>query len=163
MAKSKNEYLCEGGGMTVGQGGIRLDEDNDKCCLVVPIELGVKIITLIIVLDAAIIIWNGLDYFSHEFFWGILNYLCLAPMVIGSIYFLQFLMNDTPETRAALPKGCLLVVLTQVCLLGYFVAQYLFLDGFEFSDALYSIALTVLSLLLFFYYMGVLKRFADKI
>ena len=110
------------------EGGIT--EDADKCCLFVPIKLGVQIVGILIVVSAGLGVLNLLGALSvGALVYTILLGASLAPAVLSAFYFLKFLINDNSDTRAQLPTACALIILQQLVQVGAFVVYVLIYNG----------------------------------
>eukprot|EP00355_Strombidium_rassoulzadegani_P002906 CAMPEP_0168612538 /NCGR_PEP_ID=MMETSP0449_2-20121227/2971_1 /TAXON_ID=1082188 /ORGANISM="Strombidium rassoulzadegani, Strain ras09" /LENGTH=161 /DNA_ID=CAMNT_0008653111 /DNA_START=274 /DNA_END=759 /DNA_ORIENTATION=+ len=141
------------------EGGIT--EDADKCCLCVPIKLGVTIIGILMVLSGALGILSLLGTLSVNIILAIIFGASLAPVLVSSFFFLKYLLNDTPETRAQLPTACALIILSQIIGLAGNVVYVLFY-GASFGSLINQLISSGITAVLYFYYMGVCKRFAES-
>ena len=94
---------------------IRIKEDNDKCCLCIDREIGVKLISVWTILTTARFVKYGLDltrWDSNIYFIGYC--ICLFPLILSAWYFIQYLMHDEASTRDKLPRACTFVIYSSI-------------------------------------------------
>ena len=149
---------------TIKEGLSLPGEADDKCCWFVPIKIGVIIIGICMILSATSMVFNAFTWITSGgafFIYGVLMGAAAAPLVLGAWFYIKFFMADSADTRAGLTKACMLVILAQTCAFGVVVVMTIigpYTIGTAFSY-LISMGITVI---IFFYYAGVAKRFASQ-
>ena len=163
--KEEQETLCEGGAMTAGPPNMG---DQGNCCLCFPLKVGIQVLSVLVVIgavysaiDAVLILISSNPVFP--FLWNVIFTACKVPEILGAIFFLQFLMKDTPETRASLVKGCMLEILGYVCNVGASILYVLLNSNAGFNVVLGAVIGGAIGVLLWFYWVGCCKRLADSV
>ena len=144
---------------------IRIKEDNDKCCLCIDREIGVKLIALCTILTAVrythvawtFTVWNDNLYVLGYF-------LCAVPTVIAAWWFIQFLMKDEPDTRGKLPKACTFVIYSNIAQCIWIGLYWTIGFGNSFVIRWYFNVVwnQLISCLIYSYFTGVCVRHAQK-
>ena len=83
-------------------------EEKEKCCKVLELELGVKILAAFQILGALGIVGNVMMILSSSFISGIVGTVFQLPQVLGALWCFQWFRSNTAETREKLPKVPLL-------------------------------------------------------
>ena len=84
-------------------------EEENKCCKILDIKLGVQILCVLGILGAVGTVNNSLYILRKpdQSFYGYLFIVCAVPSVIGAVFMVKFLIKDTAETRQGVVKGVL--------------------------------------------------------
>ena len=147
-----------------GLGNIKLNEDKDKCLFCIPIDIGVKLIGVLICLGAinavqAILQFNA-SYYDDYFV--IVYGVCAAPLIYSAILFIKYYMKNSSETRAALPKACIFVIFSGVATCVWTLVYLLGLHYRTYwaNEFLRTCLLCAIYCVLYLYFAGVCQRYA---
>ena len=143
-------------GGDIAKDGIKINEDPDKCCIVVPMSIGIPLIGIVTILLGLQALLNLLDVLKGGgIVYIIVNCAILAPLVLAAgIWVLFFIKKDT--TR--LPLAILCVIISQAASLVWLVITVLFYKA-TFSSLLSGLISAAISVFIMFYYLGVVNRF----
>ena len=109
---AENDEIFEGGGEKL-MGQVNVDEDPTKCCFVVPIEIGVIIMGISIILSAVQLVLGVLQYLAVDFIFAVVLGVLGVPLCIAAFYFgMYFKDREDKDGRANLPKGCVYACIT---------------------------------------------------
>ena len=92
---------------------IQVDEGN-KCCMCIPIDIGVKIIGVGMILGAINVVMSVVNGMQYGGVYAPINGVIGLPFFYSAYLFIKFLRNDTKETRAKLPKACTFVCISAI-------------------------------------------------
>ena len=102
--------LFEGGLGDAKTKGLNIREPTNSCCCCIPINLGVKLIGIFVLIEAALAIWVTINFILHvKPFIGIVNGLLFLPLFLSGFYFYKWFGNDCADTRVKLPLACVYV------------------------------------------------------
>ncbi len=144
----------------IGPEGLFLPGDpEDKCCFAIPLKLGVQIIAVLTVLScigpilslmsSVTFLFKGVDI--NVIIQVVVYSVCLLPYLYASYIFLIWLVKGSHVEQ--LPKACMFVVLSQLCLVVFYILQMI-LGWFPFSAVLSMIITSGISTLFIFYFAG---------
>ena len=141
---------------------IKINEDADKCCLVIPIDAGVKIVGVLVILGAARFGWAAFNFWGGSLIFSIVYMIMAVPVFYAAFLFIKFFQKDTSETRADLPKACIFVVFSAIACAIWFLVFFMILSGYSYGGAFYGqwLAPEVFYIVTYLYYAGVCKRYA---
>ena len=165
--ESKVEHLlfehspseCEGG-FSISTAGVTLPEDDDKCCFALPIELGVKLIGAIIIIQGVMAVLAILPLFAVNLE-ALLLIACYVPLIPAALLFLNWFMGDTKEKREKLSMACKLVILSQLCLVAWAVCTIVIWGG-VFSAVSRFVINGGITAVCYLYFATVCDRYVDK-
>uniref|UniRef100_A0A7S3ILI2 Uncharacterized protein n=1 Tax=Strombidium inclinatum TaxID=197538 RepID=A0A7S3ILI2_9SPIT len=145
------------------KGGFSVREPANSCCCCIPIGLGVRIIGFFILLEALAAAWVTFTYIITivKIVFGIVYAISFLPIFMSAFYFIRFYQNDTMKTRAKLPVACLYMIFSLVVSLCW-SALGMLLFQVSISKFFDSLIFSGVSAVLFFYFIGVCKRFAES-
>ena len=139
-----------------------MDEDPNKCCFCIPIDIGIILIGLGIVYNAVFGTLGVVAGLSVNFIASVILGVLLLPLLIAAYYFVQYFRNRSDkDARANLPVAC---VYSAISTLASTVWVFLgiILYGFTLSTVVTASLSSGISFLLFSYCYGVCKRFASQ-
>ena len=99
------------------------------------------------------------------FIYGVLHMVAVAPIALGSWYYISFFRDDNAESRQGLVKACMLMIMA--CAIGAGIVLVQFLIGtagesLTFGAFLGGVLEQAIPAVIYFYYAGVAKRFASQ-
>tara|TARA_B110000285_G_C14786415_1_gene450954 strand:- start:230 stop:580 length:351 start_codon:yes stop_codon:yes gene_type:complete len=109
--KVDDDYLMyDGGAATADKAASVVPEatcdDDDKCCKVIPLGLGVLILGFWVVINAGLMALAGIETLADSALWGIICLgLCVGPMYSAFRFFQWYKDKDSQETRGRLPMA----------------------------------------------------------
>ena len=84
-----------------------MDEDPNKCCFCIPIDIGIILIGIGIVYNAVFGVLAVVGGLSVNFIASVILGVLLLPLVIAAYYFIQYFRNRADkDARANLPVAC---------------------------------------------------------
>ena len=84
-----------------------MSEDPNKCCFCIPIDIGIILIGLGIVYNAAFGAIGVVGLLSTNLIASIILGVLLLPLLIAAYYFVQYFRNRSDkDARANLPVAC---------------------------------------------------------
>ena len=97
-------------------------EEDNKCCKVLDIKVGIQILCVLGILGAAGSIFNVFafmnlpinNHYTALNLFIICYWIALIPSIIGAFFYFKFLKDDTKETREGVVKGTLYSAVTYV-------------------------------------------------
>ena len=115
----------------------QLDVENDKCCFFVPIVLGMKLLTGVMILSNVFALIKGFVMFGWAIPVWIKVLVGLDFVVIGGLCFLlgRWFINDNKAGRESLCKG-LMINIVQTAVQGLLVI--LGFATFVYADEIYA-------------------------
>ena len=117
---------------------IKINEDADKCCLCIPIDTGVKIIGILVCLDALNVAWSAYNFIGYNIIFPIIYGIVAVPIFYAAFLFIKFFQKDTSETRADLPKACIFIVFSAIASAIWFVVYFMILYNGTTTIAFYG-------------------------
>ena len=139
-------------------GKVKINEPSDKCCMVIPLELGVKILGVFTILGFVASVSHGVSLLSLDLIMSVLTLVCALPQFLASVLFVKYFMD--PKKKEDLPDAMFYTFLSSIAL--PIVTTIL---GFRYAiviGTIISAAVTVvISYLFSAYYYGVVKRYAE--
>ena len=139
-----------------------MDEDPNKCCFCIPIDIGIFLIGLGICYNAGFGTYAVVAGLSEKFIASVILGVLLLPLLIAAYYFVQYFRNRSDkDARANLPVACVYSAISALA-----QTVWLFLGIILYGNSL-SVVMTAslsagISFLLFSYCYGVCKRFASQ-
>ena len=142
--------------------GIQLPgEADDKCCWCLPINVGVIVIGVLIIIQGLQSILNGGAIYTNSSLWGILVYCALIPQVLAAILFIMFFIKmQDANARKHTVLACLLMVLSCIFLGVIFILYPLLNKYTTISHYLWQIIVDFFTACCWFYFAGVCKRYS---
>ena len=77
-------------------------EPEDKCCYCVPIDTGLKAVSVLHIVCTVMYISIGGVLLNIDWMAGVLYYVVFVPWMIASVFYIRFLVHDTKMHREAL-------------------------------------------------------------
>ena len=139
-----------------------VDEDPNKCCFCIPIDVGIILIGASIVYSAVMGVLQVLNLLSGQFIASIITGVCILPLLVASYYFVQYFRNRSDkDARANLPTACVYSAISTLAQCVWVVLGIV-LYGYTI-EVVMSVAISSgVSFLVFAYCHGVCKRFASQ-
>ena len=167
MGKQDN-YQYEGGNKVTltKEDGLSFGEDKDKCCFVLDIDLGVKILGILVILSAASQCAWALSLLFRVFIINSTIFLGSAALsALAAYQFVLFFKDmDNKDAKAGLPKAMIYlginIVAVNIWVLVFITLPLL--GTFAFGALMQMVIGTCISLLFVAYYYNVCKRFAEQ-
>ena len=150
----KNDEIFEGGGENL-MGKVNVDEDPTKCCFFIPIEIGVIIMGISIILSAVQLVLGVLQYLSYDFIFAVVLGVLGVPLCIAAFYFAMYFKDrENKDGRANLPKGCVYACITGLAQALWYVVWWL-IQGYGLGNIVSQIVSAVITFLIYAYCRGV--------
>ena len=161
------------------EGGVAIStscEKEEKCCFVIDIKIGVKILALGTIAGTVLEYIRSFSLFygnehDRSVISGLLFIVASLPLVLASYFCVKFLMDDNQETRNGLTRGGLLVCFYWVIGTAVAVVCDLLFGAFagsgdskdKLGTSMGFLLLGIFMLCLNYYYMKVYKRFSNQL
>ena len=140
-------------------------ENNETCCLCLPLKTGVTILAILSVFWGAFNAYHIVTGFTGGSRFGV--FVALIPSLIADFFFLKWLMDDNKENRDNLPRAALLNMFSIIAITLWTLCLVLiFADGKtsdKFNFLIYQAGNCCLSLVIWYYYLIKLKIFASNL
>ena len=141
-------------------------EAEDKCCWCIPLKIGVILVGIGMIASAVSIVIAGLGLLGTgaTFIFGVLEIAAVAPMVLGSYFYIRWFMSmEDNDRKQGLFKACLLCVLSNIAyiivgLVMSLTSEYMTFGGWFVSGLIPYAIVSVLYL----YYAGAAKKYAAQ-
>ena len=149
------------------------------CCFCIPIFIGILILCIIQILMAAFAIWQIFSILlnkqygtTEDIFWIVLYVCCVVPIIIGGLYYANWLWKKSKAKRAMLPRAHFLnivsIVLQFLLITIFGIAvnggRPMIYGGFKVESTagawLSNIAMAAVVIFLNWYWMGLTSRYA---
>ena len=115
---------------TLYEGGDRGCEDENICCLCIPLKTGVTIIAVWNIVWAILTLYSLLTAVSL----GSLKWVTMigyVPSLLADYIFLRWLMDDNKETRENLPRAALLQMLAIIAISCWNIILFVFIANYD--------------------------------
>ena len=155
---------------------ITIKEDADKCCLIIPIDVGIKIIGIFCIVNAINVAWTIVTWLD-SFIFAVVAGIIGVPILNSGFLFIKFFQKDSSETRADLPKACVFVAFSVIASIVWMVLYWNMLysnnnrnhyNGHYYyrpsNSDLYGahVGPNIFMCVIYLYFAGICKRFAKQ-
>ena len=149
--------------MDKAQAGLSLPgEPEDKCCWCIPIKIGVIILGIGVVAQAALSVLGGLGVLSTYFIAGVVMCAAAAPLLLAAFWYIKWFQDmESKETREGTAKAMMMVALSALINLAGLLLEVI-IYSVPFSALISGIITTGITIVIVLYYVGVCKRFASQ-
>ena len=138
-----------------------MNEDKNMCCACIDLQLGVTLIGIYLIVVAAFDVKTIIDELAAPTNL-IIFIVCTLPVLFAAYKFILYFKDmKSKEARQGLPLGCAMVALSCLLMGGWTAIGCIFLD-LDLNSLLATLIVYGVSFLMWAYFFGVCKRFADS-